>query len=133
MRPKTPGKGALIRQQDKELQLSSEDEAALDLFCESFEFDDMSFGDWSQSLKDLNILIDHAISLEEAKTGGKTQIQIVRRVFNSKTKSFHRQPTSIQLEWPAQINNGHVLTLPKQGDFGEKTKGDLKVRFKVKM
>ena len=93
---------------------SVEELSDLDSFCESFEFDDISFEHWADINQSLDLIISRTVSKQELEQGGKLEVSFSRKI---KEISQNRQKVSKMsvkrtVEWnPSKKNEIRLVHL----------------------
>ena len=113
---------------------SVEELSDLDSFCESFEFDDISFEHWADINQSLDLIISRTVSKQELEQGGKLEVSFSRKI---KEISQNRQKVSKMsvkrtVEWNPSKKNEIRLVFQREGDFDCEKRGNLIIHLQVK-
>lgn len=99
---------------------------ALEEFCQSVQFEEISFESWEVSHSDLDLRVPCFIALHAASQGGEQPIQFSRSINST------RKPTTHVVSFPPGTADGQEVRVLGLGDEANGKLGDLIVIVRIK-
>ena len=121
------------KDQDGDLDHHPEDLAALDVFCNEVEYDEIAFDSWGDHHESLDLVLYLKVSAEEANQGGERELKYSQTLKIQKQGKLiiSRQKASVVICWSTMVSEGFEFCFPGLGDTSGAQTGDLRVQIKI--
>lgn len=112
--------------------LSEDDLDLLDSFCDEVDFEDISFENWRDIHKSLDLILQVQISYQQSLNSGAHKTHYVKTRKKTGIDGFvEKHKTPIQVVWPDSAQFPYSYQIRNGGDETDGVSGHLKVIISV--